>query len=41
MSADGMDALWSPMLRYPKGDDGEPDRTRSPSLNVKLPCWES
>ena len=41
MSAEVIDALWSPMLRYPKGDDGEPDRTRSPSLNVKLPCWES
>jgi len=41
MSAEVLDALWSPMLRYPKGDDGEPDRTRSPSLNVKLPCWDS
>jgi len=41
MSAEVIDALWSPMLRYPKGDDGEPDRTRSPSLNVKLPCWDS
>ena len=40
MSAEVLDALWSPMLRYPKGEDGEPDRTRSPSLNVKLPCWD-
>ena len=41
MSAEVIDALWSPMLRYPKDKDGEPDKTRSPTLNVKLPRWDN
>lgn len=40
MSPEVIDALWTPMLRYPKGEDGEPDRTRSPSLRIKIPFWD-
>ena len=41
MSAEVIDALWSPMLKYPKDQStGEPDKTRSPTLKVKLPVWE-
>ena len=42
MSKEVIDALWSPMLKYPKDNDtGEPDKTRSPTLKVKLPVWEN
>lgn len=40
MSREVLDALWTPLLKYPKGDDGEPDKSRSPTINVKIPCWE-
>ena len=41
MSAEVIEALWSPMLKYPKDQTtGEPDKTRSPTLKVKLPVWE-
>ena len=41
MSAEVLDALWSPMLKYPKDQaTGEPDKTRSPTLKIKLPVWE-
>ena len=40
MSKDVIDALFSPMLKYPKNQStGEPDTTRSPTLKVKLPIW--
>jgi len=42
MSAEVIDALWSPMLKYSKDPNtGEPDKTRSPTLKVKLPVWEN
>ena len=41
MSPEVIDALWSPMLKYPKDPSGEPDKTRSPTLKVKLPYWEN
>jgi hypothetical protein len=42
MSADVVDALWTPMLRYPKDrDTGEPDYSRAPTLRVKLPFWDN
>ena len=35
------DALWSPMLRYPKNKEtDEPDYTRPPTLKVKIPFWK-
>lgn len=41
MSAEVIDALFSPMLKYPKGDDGEPDTSRSPTLKVKMPYYDN
>ena len=41
MSPDAVDALWSSMLKYPKDKaTEEPDKTRAPSLKVKIPYWE-
>ena len=41
MSAEVIDALFTPMLRYPKDkESGEYDTTRTPSLRVKLPYWD-
>ena len=41
MSGDVVDALWTPMLKYPKDkDSGEFDLTRPPTLRVKMPVWE-
>ena len=42
MSSEVIEALWSPMLKYPKEQStGEPDKTRSPTLKVKLPVWDN
>ncbi len=35
-----MKRFWNPILKYPKGDDGEPDPTRDPTLKVKLQTWD-
>ena len=41
MSEDAIDALWTPMLKYPKDKNtGEFDTSRSPTLKVKLPLWD-
>ena len=41
MSAEVVDALWSPMLKYPKNQStGEADTTRAPTLRIKLPYWD-
>jgi hypothetical protein len=41
MSEDAIDALWTPMLKYPKDKNtGESDTSRSPTLKVKLPFWD-
>jgi hypothetical protein len=41
MSADVVDALWTPMLKYPKDKEtGEFDMTRAPTLRIKMPVWE-
>ena len=41
MSREVVDALWSPMLKYPKNQATmEPDTTRPPTLKLKLPSWE-
>ena len=39
MTPEVVDALWTPMLKYPK-TDGEPDYTRSPTLSVKTPIYD-
>jgi hypothetical protein len=42
MSAEVVDALWNPMLTYPKNKEtGEFDYTRAPTLKVKIPFWEN
>ena len=41
MSSDAVDALWSPMLKYPKDKaSDEFDYSRAPSLKVKIKDWE-
>ena len=41
MSPEVVDALFTPMLRYPKDKEtGDPDLTRSPTLRVKIPYWD-
>ena len=41
MTSDAVDALWTPILKYPKNKDTlEPDTTRAPTLKVKLPFWD-
>jgi hypothetical protein len=42
MSSEVIDALWNPMLKYPKNaDKTETDYTRSPSLSIKIPYWDN
>jgi hypothetical protein len=41
MSAETTDALFTPMLRYPKDKVSlETDYSRAPTFKIKLPCWE-
>jgi hypothetical protein len=41
MSSEVIDALWTPMLKYPKDQEtGEFDYTRPPTLRLKIPLWE-
>jgi len=41
MSSEVVDALWTPMVKYPKDQNtGEPDYSRAPTLRVKFPVWE-
>lgn len=41
MTADAVDALWTPVLKYPKNKDTlETDTTRAPTIKVKLPFWD-
>lgn len=41
MSREVAEALFSPMLKFPKDkDSGEPDYTRNPTMRVKVPYWE-
>ena len=41
MSPEVVDALFSPMLRYPKNPEtGEADTTRAPTLKIKIPYWQ-
>ena len=40
-SAEVVDALWTPMVKYPKNKiTGEYDYNKSPTLKIKLPQWE-
>ena len=41
MTTDVVDALFTPILKYPKDQQtGDPDTTRPPSLRIKIPYWE-
>jgi hypothetical protein len=41
MTAEVIEALWTPMLKYSKDPStGEPDMTKAPTLKVKLPLWD-
>ena len=41
MSAEVVDALWTPMLKYPKNkESGEFDYARAPTLRVKVAYWD-
>jgi hypothetical protein len=41
MSTEVVDALWTPMVKYPKDQtSGEPDFTRAPTLRLKIPIWD-
>jgi len=41
MSEDAIDALWTPMVKYPKDKNTlEPDTSRAPTLKVKVPYWD-
>ena len=41
ISDEVIDALWTPMLKYPKDkESGESDYSRPPTLRVKIPYWE-
>jgi len=42
MTSDAVDALWTPILKYPKNKDTlEADMTRAPTIKVKLPFWDN
>ncbi len=42
MTADAVDALWTPVLKYPKNKDTlEADTSRAPTIKVKLPFWDN
>ena len=41
MTSDAVDALWTPILKYPKNKDTlEADLSRAPTIKVKLPFWD-
>jgi len=41
MSPEVVDALWTPMIKYPKDPNtGESDVSRAPTLRIKFPLWE-
>ena len=41
MSPEVVEALWTPMLRYPKNKEtGEPDTSKMPTMKIKLPYYD-
>jgi hypothetical protein len=32
--------FWTPILKFAKGENGEPDHNKNPTLGVKIPIWE-
>lgn len=40
-SREVVEAFWNPILKYPKNQETqEPDKSRAPTLKVKLPVWD-
>ena len=40
MTKDHIEMFWTPILKFAKGENGEPDHKKNPTLNVKIPIWE-
>ena len=40
MTKDHIEMFWTPILKFAKGENGEPDHNKNPTLNVKMPIWE-
>lgn len=40
LTAQHIDFQWTPMLKFAKGENGEPDHNKNPTLSVKIPIWE-
>lgn len=40
MTKDHIEMFWTPILKYAKGENGEPDQNKNPTLNVKMPIWQ-
>jgi len=40
MTKDHIDMFWTPILKFAKGENGEPDHNKNPTLAVKIPIWE-
>lgn len=40
MTSSHIDITWTPILKFAKGENGEPDHNKNPTLNVKLPIWK-
>lgn len=40
MTKDHIDMFWTPILKFAKGENGEPDHNKNPTLSVKMPIWE-
>jgi hypothetical protein len=40
MTKEHIDMFWTPILKYAKGENGEPDHNKNPTLAVKMPIWQ-
>ncbi len=40
MTSSHIDITWTPILKFAKGENGEPDHNKNPTLSVKLPIWK-
>ena len=40
MTEQHIDMFWTPILKYAKGENGEPDHNKNPTLGVKMPIWQ-
>jgi hypothetical protein len=40
MSMDVVEALFTPILKHPRNEAGEPNYDKAPSLQVKIPVWD-